>query len=419
MATNVPAMRGRFGSTEYFLLTMRSAELTAKLTIPKEMKGWDDLSPEERFQRQVNYKRVKDYIAPYLANDPDRFIGAFIVTVKNHENMDFQSFDEAGIRIPAMLGTSFASDIGILTLNGEELLIPLDGQHRLAALQFAISGKDERGKDIENIAGNDELAKDVCSVILIRDDVEKSRKIFNKVNRYAKPTSKADNLITGDDDVCAVISRNLIVTEIIGSRIVKSGSGNTLPARAHEFTTLSTVYEISKRYIEVVVNENGPKLNTQTLPPPATVNLYHQELERFWRGFLQINSYETSIFDREESGDNIRREIREASLICKPIIMRALAEAFFRLQNVSEGSSRPSIDDFVQRVNDVDWAPDNSQWMNILVQPGDKVITGPAAMNLAAQYIAYMLGEHLEPYALDVLTEKLSALGASLPDQVF
>ena len=416
MPTNVPAMRGSFGSTEYFLLTMRVGELTAKLTVPKEMDGWDDLSPEERFQRDVNYKRVKDQIAPYLANDPDRFIGAFIVTVKNDENMIFQSFEEAGIKIPAMLGASFASDIGILTLNGEELLIPLDGQHRLAALKFAVSGKDERGSDIRNINGNGNLAKDSCSVILIRDDIEKSRKIFNKVNRYAKPTSKADNLITGDDDVCAVISRNLIVTDLMGSRLVKMGSGNTLPAKAHEFTTLSTVYEISKSYLE---SHTGERINTQTLPPPATVKLYEQELMDFWREFLKVSPYETSLLDREDSGDEIRRDVREAFLICKPIIMRALAEAFIRLQNVPEGASRISLGDFVQRVNDIDWAPDNPQWMNVLVQPGGRVITGPAAMNLAAQYIAFMLGEHLEDYALEVLTTKLAALGVALPEPVF
>ena len=169
MPTNVPAMRGSFGSTEYFLLTMRTGELTSKLTVPKEMDGWDDLSPEERFQRDVNYKRVKEQIAPYLANDPDRFIGAFIVTVKNHENMIFQSFEDAGIKIPAMLGSSFANDVGILTLNGEELLIPLDGQHRLAALKFAVSGKDERGQDIPSILGRFDLSKDTCSVIVTRD----------------------------------------------------------------------------------------------------------------------------------------------------------------------------------------------------------------------------------------------------------
>lgn len=416
MPTNVPAMRGSFGSTEYFLLTMRTGELTSKLTVPKEMDGWDDLSPEERFQRDVNYKRVKEQIAPYLANDPDRFIGAFIVTVKNHENMIFQSFEDAGIKIPAMLGSSFANDVGILTLNGEELLIPLDGQHRLAALKFAVSGKDERGQDIPSIGGNGDLAKDTCSVILIRDDVEKSRKIFNKVNRYAKPTSKADNLITGDDDVCAVISRNIVVTDLIGSRLVKMGSGNTLPPKAHEFSTLSTVYEISKSYLESHV---GEKINTQTLPPPSTISLYEQELGDFWRGFLKINPYETSILDREESGDAIRRDVRDAFLICKPIIMRSLAEAFIRLQNVPEGSARLGLDDFVRRVNDIDWAPDNPQWINILIQPGGRVITGPAAMNLAARYIAYLLGEQLEPYALEDFVQKLGALGVTVPDPIF
>lgn len=416
MPTNVPAMRGSFGSTEYFLLTMRAGELTTKLTVPKEMDGWEDLSPEERFQRDVNYKRVKEQIAPYLANDPDRFIGAFIVTVKNDENMIFQSFEEAGIKIPAMLGATFASDIGILTLNGEELLIPLDGQHRLAALKFAVSGKDERGSDIPSISGNGDLAKDSCSVILIRDDIEKSRKIFNKVNRYAKPTSKADNLITGDDDVCAVISRNSIVTDLIGSRIVKMGSGNTLPTKAIEFTTLSTVYEISKSYLESLTDE---KINTQTLPPPSTVTLYEQELVEFWRGFLKISPYDTSLLDPTESGDVIRRDVREAYLICKPIIMRALAEAFIRLQNVPEGAPRLSLTDFVQRVNDIDWAPDNPQWMNVLVQPGNKVITGPSAMNLAARYIAFMLGEQLEDYLLEDLNDKLAALGVTLPEQVF
>ena len=32
-----------------------------------------------------------------------------------------------------------------------------------------------------------------------------ARKIFNKVNRYARPTSKADNLITSDDDILAIL----------------------------------------------------------------------------------------------------------------------------------------------------------------------------------------------------------------------
>ena len=83
-----------------------------------------------------------------------------------------------------------------MSLQGNEILVPLDGQHRLAALEFAISGKDEKQRPIPDIQARADVAEDVCTVILITHDGPKSRKIFNKVNRYAKKTTKAENLIT-------------------------------------------------------------------------------------------------------------------------------------------------------------------------------------------------------------------------------
>ena len=411
-------MRGKFGSTEFFLMTMKVGELITKVTVPKEMEGWDDLTPEEKFQRDINYKRVKEQIAPYLSNDSERFIGSFIVTVKNHNSMIFENFKEAGIRIPAMLGSSLAENIGILTFDGGEVLVPLDGQHRLAALKFAVSGKDEQGKDIPNIMGNHELANDSCSVIIIRDDIEKSRKIFNKVNRYAKPTSKADNLITGDDDVIAVITREDIVSQIIGTRIVKMSAGNTISQKAPEFTTLATVYEISKRFIEMTVN-SGKKLDTQTLPPQGTITLYQKELKDFWTGFLKIQAYELSIHNREEVGDEHRREVREGSLLCKPIVMRAVAEAYLKMTDVEEGASRIDLNEFVRRVNTIDWSYENPLWNIILLQPGNKIITGPGPMNIAARLIAYILGQELEEYELQQLEKTVDALGIQMPDKSF
>jgi len=75
MPSTMPAMRGTFGSTEYFLVTMRARELAERLVIPKELEEWEDRTLEVRFQREVNYNGVKNHIAPYLAHDPDRFFG--------------------------------------------------------------------------------------------------------------------------------------------------------------------------------------------------------------------------------------------------------------------------------------------------------------------------------------------------------
>jgi hypothetical protein len=63
-----------------------------------------------------------------------------------------------------------------------------------------------------NLKPHPELAKEEISVIFVEHrDTSKIRKIFNKVNRYAKLTSRSDNIITSDDDIFAVIARKLIV----------------------------------------------------------------------------------------------------------------------------------------------------------------------------------------------------------------
>ena len=67
MASVHPAMRGKFGSTEFFILTMKASDVARRLTIPKEMPDWGQLGLEDIYQRQINYTGVKKFIAPYLA----------------------------------------------------------------------------------------------------------------------------------------------------------------------------------------------------------------------------------------------------------------------------------------------------------------------------------------------------------------
>ena len=66
MAQSLPALRGKFGSTEFYLVTMKASEFVRTVIVPKEMEGWENLSVEEKFQREINYKRVKEKMAPYL-----------------------------------------------------------------------------------------------------------------------------------------------------------------------------------------------------------------------------------------------------------------------------------------------------------------------------------------------------------------
>ena len=93
--------------------------------------------------KQINYKRVATQIAPRIAHDEERFIGAFIVEVRNDDKIEFESLVDAGVKFPTGLGNAM-NPFGVLHLSGSEIMVPLDGQHRLAALDFAISEKNEK-----------------------------------------------------------------------------------------------------------------------------------------------------------------------------------------------------------------------------------------------------------------------------------
>lgn len=395
-------MMGKFGSTEYFMLTMKAGEVADKLTIPTEIPGWEKLKLEERFQREINYNRVNKQIVPYLSEDSNRFFGALIVNVINDEEMEFESASRMMHGIPKPYETA-AKSFGFLTLSGSERLVPLDGQHRLAALQAAISGKDEKQQKIPGITSNSELAKDDIMLIMIRHDPQKGRMIFNKVNRYAKATTKSENLITADDDIVAIISREIVANELIGEGDLVNYQSNTLSDKAPHFTTLSTIYEATKHVLE----DWFGKIDISTLPAKkSTIASYKKTAREYWEKLLGgVNAYKVALADKGNEGNEKRVEMRRDSLLGKPISQLALMLAVIQLRNMEDGDgSKLSWDTIIERINRVNWANDNPLWEQVLMS-GTRIVAGKTNAQFASRFIAYHLGESLTEPVLEKLKE--------------
>lgn len=397
MPSLIPAMRGKFGSTEYFVVRMPAKELTERLTIPKEIEGWDDLTIEERWQREINYNRVKKHIAPYLASDPDRFFGALIVDILNCDRVTFESISDVVSKLPELYRTD-SKDVGFLVLSGEEVLVPLDGQHRLVALRFAMTGKDNTGKEIADLEPNNEVARDTVTVIMVKHDSARSRKIFNKVNRYAKPTSKAENLITADDDIFAVLARE-VSRDFLDSRIVNIKS-NTINKSHPYFTTLGTIYDINQHLLI------DHKFSQSSLPSKAEQTLARQETRTFWEIFLkEINLFVEMLADQSESSDERRRELRGDYLLGKPIAQYSVARAVLRLRDKRINGKKVDLKKACSRMNDLDWAVSNPTWQKVLMN-GDNVVSGKTARDFAGDFIAYMAGDPLDKDEVAKLTDR-------------
>ena len=409
MSSVVPAMRGKFGSTEFYIVTMPAKELTERLVVPQDIEGWGDLSMEERYQREINYTRVKRQIAPYLMDDDDRFFGAFVVSILNADALDFEPITKIYKgNVPNLYQTA-GEAFGFLTLQGSEVMVPLDGQHRLAALAFAITGKDEKQQPIAGFQARVDVAEDVCTVILIKHDDTKSRKIFNKVNRYAKATTKAENLITADDDIVAVIVRESVVgVDNMLPDVLVNLRGNTLSASASEFTTLSTLYESTKYVLE----DTHGKINTERLPSEPDRAIFKNEATQFWNTVCsRVDLFRDALHDPSETGNAKRREIRKDFLLGKPVAQWTLTQAIVRLRNEdSETGSRMSLEEACKRANGLNWSVADPRWQHVLMN-GERVLAGRTAVNYASQVIAYWLGGQLDGDAIQELQKRYNSQG--------
>ncbi len=412
MPTTLPAMKARLGNTDYYILSMKAQELSDRVKIPRELEGWEDMSVEERYQRDLNYSRVKNQIAPYFANDESRFFGAVIVAAMNFDDQDqFEPLSDMLTRGVPNLYKTAATSIGFLTFKGGEVLVPLDGQHRIKAIEFAVSGLDERGREITSIETPcTGLAQEDVTVILVPYESRSARRIFTRVNRYAKPTTTGQNIVTDDDDIIAVITRE-ISNDLIGARLVKF-STNTLNRSDRHFTTLAIIYNCNA----AIIADNFPKgkVDKTRLPSSENVILFRKKVYEVWEQLLEsVEVFKDALADTESGSDEKRRNIRESNLLGKPVAQECLVRAFVRL--VSPPTNL-SMDDACDNLNRLPWAitEENLQvWDRVLWTGGvdGRIIT--KNRNLATKLISYLAGEKLGD---DVISELLQDYRAQFPE---
>lgn len=306
--------------------------------------------------------------------------------------------------------------MGFLTLQGIEVLVPLDGQHRAKAFKFAIEGADDNNRPIAGVKANQDLAKDQVAVILVRFNPDRARRIFNKLNRYAKPTTKADNLITDDDDAIAVITRDLLSEHgVIPARLVRIGA-NTLTSNAPEFTTLATFYESNQAIVLGlgIVDKGSPHQMTA-----EQRELVQGQIQALWERLLsKVNLWANSLADPSEQGDATRIQIREDTLLGKPVGQIALIRGFLIMRERCKGVPE---DDLCARLNRINWGVNETMWHGVLMNPNGRVMSGRGAVNRACEFIAHLGGAKLTDEETQRLLEHIYGdnwKNQKLPDPV-
>lgn len=408
MSLTLPAMKGRMGETDYYMLSMKAGELVRTIIEPKEMPGWDDEKIEEIYQRKIQFARVKNQIVPYLINNRSRFFGAIIAAIPNFKkNVQFQPMKDLRAVTESKLESSeleAASSIGLLTISGGAVMLPLDGQHRIKALEFAIHAKDEKQNPIPGLKPKPDLTTEDISVILVPYEPAKARNIFTRVNRYARRPSSNETIVTDDDNIYSIIARK--IANDIGGRLVKYTTPS-LTTRDPHFTTLATLQisaqEILKRSLpsqDSAVSSKILQIDPTCRPEEEFIEFCTSYVKEVWDHLLsKIEVFADATAIKTEDGDNGRREIRKTNLLGKPATQDCLVRAYMDLV---QPPTKMTPDEACKRLNAIPWQITDSNveqiWQNVL-WTGDaktgKMLTKNANRALAANIVSYMTGEDL------------------------
>lgn len=392
------AQRAKLGSTVYYIAKMPVEELVNSVGLAIELPEWKDMTPDEKMQREPDINRVVNEICPYFIEDQDRFFGSLIVDIySGFENMKFDPISKYVKDDITFAYDVSMQDAGFLSLPGKERLIALDGQHRLLAMKLCLKGNSaisavmlgnkKMTSQMLALEAHPELADEEVSVIFVehRDNM-KIRKIFNKVNKYARQTGRGQNIITADDDVYATIARKLFsdggVLEKVGKNELVNWKSNTLSQRSKQLTTVSALYTIA----ETLSKDKGWSAKVMPSDEDEIEEAFDENTE-FWTELLNGMDVYQEYLDLTRKDKPISN-LRDQNLLMKPVTHMALAHVAYFAKKHSAAWG-----DVVAKLNKVNWSMDNSVWFNILVIPAKKkkVITGKESIRAAGMVISYMV----------------------------
>lgn len=395
MSVVIPALKGKIGNTDYFQAIMTADELVRSVRAAKDTDEWANMSIADRLQREPSMKRIKEQIVPYLANHADRFFGSIIVLVWKGK-VEFESLSEFNAKVPKAYENQ-GKKMGFMTIDGGTL-IALDGQHRLLALNSVCRDREIEGEFV------DEVPSDQVSVIFINhEDNIKTRNIFNTVNKYAKPTSTGDNIITSETDCYAILSRWLLDKSrggVIPEHAV-NWTSNTLSDRSTKLTTIKIIYEVNKKvliahYDEENSGEGKKKFDPQTRPSDQELKEAFEIVNKFWKLlFANLKAYDFINKNEQEFNEKVveaRLPGSPNSLLFKPAAQEAYIMGILAAAELNEdGESIISVEEAIKKSNKINWSMESDIWQNVIIKSSGAIDGGSEGKRRASLLIAWLL----------------------------
>lgn len=399
----LPCLRGLMGDWVFYSTLMTAAEIARWIKPVKNIR--ESKSLDEILQRDLKERKMA--IAKYLLSDKNRFFNSLVVGVFGAVP-DWFEFDLSKTEtiIPFQQIQNVKQSIGLMVFSGDEEMFAIDGQHRVAGIDIAVT-----------LDKNKILTEDQFSVILVAHidnalGMKRTRKLFSDINKKAKPVSGGDKIKIDEEDLCSIVTRRIYANYMhfkSGELIALTENAMLEKNDVDHFTNLLGLYSTNK--VLKKLYKKVPK--TQEWDEENVIN-FQKIVEDFYNFTIQnVIDYRNFFIEKTLSLQIARAN--NAYLLFKPIGLKLLARIYVHFIMKDNGIQLLS-----KKINLISFVCPQSPFNNVLWNQG-KMEAKDAAQKLAFDLALYILGELAIEKESDLLKrykEMLKNNSAELPLKV-
>ena len=340
-----PATRGVQSGRPCYV-AMCPMRLVPKIFIFNE----DEVPPQLRAQRSLNRARIPD-ISSYLVDNTDSYTLSAITASVNGQ-VRFDPFSDTGL----------GQNLGLLSIPMDAQILINDGQHRRAAIEYAIQEKPELGYD------------NIPVLFFIDEGLERSQQMFADLNKHAIRPSDSISTLYDHRDAIADLARTMAKDVPIFSRLTEM-ERSSISNRSTKLFTLSAIKNASKA---LLAKGKSEPIDGEEKASAAD----------FWNE-LANNMPDWQLALKKQAST---AELREQYIHAHAVMLQAMG-------NIGSGlivRPRNQWVKLLKGLKKIDWARANGDWEGRAMHHG-RISKARASVVLTGNYIKQQLGIPLAP----------------------
>ena len=376
----IPALRAMIGDWEYYVTTLTFEQVATNVS-----KIDDNLHKSESLKDLIQRSITKNFISikEYILNQPEVFFNSLVLAVYD----DYPDWREIEIK--------YSEDdsyfVGLLEFPSEHKIFPVDGQHRVEGIKAAL-------------AENPELSNQKIAAIFVGhrntdDGMQRTRRLFTTLNRYAKPVTLDDIIALDEDDIVAIATRFLLEDYRLftGNRVVYAKQKAISPNNTNAITSIITLYqanyELFKTFYFNQFGKNPTKGKLEKYlkfrKPEETITAFKDFCINYWDSFSNnlgfINDY---LVTEENPAIAFRNSENGGNILFRPVGLLPFVKASLLINKRTEATFDDIFSNYNFRnlnMNSIPWL--QVVWNNI----ENKMITG--SETVTQQLFVYLYGD--------------------------